>query len=111
MLAATSIRPSSVLRASFSASARTQLGLFLFAYLVYSAGRWITVGDLGVAKANAAWIMNAEHTTHVAVEASVQRALEGLTGRFPGLRLVEGRPMPFHPNISFRGPLQLWVQA
>ena len=38
-------------------------------------------------------------------------ALEGLTGRFPGLRLVEGRPMPFHPNISFRGPLQLWVQA
>ncbi len=77
MLAATSIRPSSVLRAPFSASARTQLGLFLFAYLVYSAGRWITVGDLGVAKANAAWIMNAEHTTHVAVEGSVQRALEG----------------------------------
>ena len=38
-------------------------------------------------------------------------ALEGLTGRFPGLRLVDGRPMPFHPNISFRGPLQLWVQA
>ena len=38
-------------------------------------------------------------------------ALEGLIARFPGLRLVAGRPMPFHPNISFRGPMQLWVQA
>ena len=38
-------------------------------------------------------------------------ALEGLTARFPGLRLVEGQEIPFHPNISFRGPLQLWVQA
>jgi hypothetical protein len=77
MLAATTIRPSSVLRAPFSASARAQIGLFLFAYLVYSAGRWLTVGDLDVAKANAAWIMNVEHTFHVAAEGTVQRALEG----------------------------------
>ena len=38
-------------------------------------------------------------------------ALEGLTRRFPKLRLVEGRPIRFHPNISFRGPQELWVRA
>ncbi|HYM56646.1 MAG TPA: cytochrome P450 [Solirubrobacteraceae bacterium] len=37
-------------------------------------------------------------------------ALEGLTRRFPGLRLVEDQELAFHPNISFRGPLELWVQ-
>jgi cytochrome P450 len=36
-------------------------------------------------------------------------ALEGLVQRFPDLRLVEGQEIPFHPNISFRGPLELWV--
>jgi len=38
-------------------------------------------------------------------------ALEALTRRFPRLRLVDGRPLSFHPNISFRGPQALWVQA
>jgi cytochrome P450 len=38
-------------------------------------------------------------------------ALEGLSMRFPELRLVDGQTIPFHPNISFRGPLELWVQA
>jgi len=38
-------------------------------------------------------------------------ALEGLIGRFPDLRLVEPQQLPFHPNISFRGPLELWVTA
>ena len=36
-------------------------------------------------------------------------ALEALTGRFPGLRLVGGQELSFHPNISFRGPQSLWV--
>ena len=36
-------------------------------------------------------------------------AVEGLATRFPGLRLVDGQQIPFHPNISFRGPLELWV--
>jgi cytochrome P450 len=40
-----------------------------------------------------------------------QLALEELTRRFPRLRLVEGQTISFHPNISFRGPLELWVQA
>jgi cytochrome P450 len=40
-----------------------------------------------------------------------QLALEALTHRFPRLRLVEGQELAFHPNISFRGPQALWVQA
>lgn len=31
------------------------------------------------------------------------------TARWPELRLVEGQVIPFHPNISFRGPLELWA--
>ena len=39
-------------------------------------------------------------------------ALEELTRRFPGLRLAPpGQEIPFHPNISFRGPQTLSVQA
>ena len=38
-------------------------------------------------------------------------ALEGLTRRFPRLRLLPGQTLSFHPNISFRGPEALWVQA
>jgi cytochrome P450 len=40
-----------------------------------------------------------------------QVALEELTRRWPGLRLVPGQEIPFHPNIAFRGPLALWVTA
>jgi cytochrome P450 len=40
-----------------------------------------------------------------------QLALEALMERFPRLRLVEGQTIPFHPNISFRGPQELWVRA
>jgi cytochrome P450 len=41
-----------------------------------------------------------------------QLALEELTRRFPRLRLVEDQPpLRFHPNISFRGPLEMWVRA
>jgi cytochrome P450 len=39
-------------------------------------------------------------------------ALEELTRRFPGLRLAPpDQEIPFHPNISFRGPQILAVQA
>ena len=38
-------------------------------------------------------------------------ALELLTTRFPRLRLVPGQEILFHPNISFRGPLALWVET
>ena len=38
-------------------------------------------------------------------------ALEGLTTRWPELRLVDDQEIRFHPNISFRGPLELWATA
>jgi cytochrome P450 len=41
----------------------------------------------------------------------VQLALEELAGRRPGLRLVPGQQLRFHPNIAFRGPLELWVEG
>jgi cytochrome P450 len=40
-----------------------------------------------------------------------QVALEELTRRWPGLRLVPGQEIPFHPNIAFRGPQALRVTA
>ena len=36
--------------------------------------------------------------------------LESLTRRFPTLRLVPEQDITFAPNISFRGPQQLWVE-
>jgi hypothetical protein len=61
----------------FSPGARKQIGIFALAYLLYSAARYLTVGDLGVAKANADWILDFEHHLGVADEASVQAALTG----------------------------------
>ena len=62
---------------SLSPAARAQLGIFLFAYLLYSAARFVTIGDLGVAQANADWIMNLENTLSLGFESSVQQALTG----------------------------------
>jgi hypothetical protein len=60
-----------------SPGARTQIGLFLLAYLVYSAARWLMVGDLASAQDHAAWIVDLEQDLGVATEASVQDALTG----------------------------------
>jgi hypothetical protein len=54
-----------------------QIALFLLAYLVYSIGRWLTVGDLPDAQANAHWIVNLEDDLAVRVEDEVQNALTG----------------------------------
>jgi hypothetical protein len=62
---------------SLSPAARAQLGIFLLAYLLYSAARFVTIGDLGVAQANADWIMDLERQLDVGVEAAVQQALTG----------------------------------
>jgi hypothetical protein len=60
-----------------SRSAWKQIGIFALAYLLYSAARWITVGDLSTARAHADWIMSLENHLGVATEASVQTALSG----------------------------------
>jgi membrane-associated phospholipid phosphatase len=56
---------------------RVELRLFLAAYLVYTMARWIFAGDLGAAKDHARWIFDLEQTAGVAIEGSVQRALDG----------------------------------
>src|SRR3954463_1390062 len=66
-----------VARLHISRRARLQIGLFLLAYLLYSAARWVTVGDLGAAQAHARWIVDVEDHLGVADEASVQDALSG----------------------------------
>jgi cytochrome P450 len=38
-------------------------------------------------------------------------AFELLTARIPDLRLApEDKPLEFNPNLSFRGPKELWVE-
>jgi membrane-associated phospholipid phosphatase len=54
-----------------------QITLFLFAYLVYSAARFVTIGDLPDAQAHARWIVGLEDDLAVNVESSVQDALTG----------------------------------
>jgi membrane-associated phospholipid phosphatase len=77
MAATTVPHPPAVTRFRLSRRAGMQIGLFLLAYLVYSAARWLTVGDLGAAKAHAEWIVRFEDHLGVSDEASVQRALTG----------------------------------
>jgi cytochrome P450 len=36
--------------------------------------------------------------------------LEEVSARLPSLRLVDGAPLQFAPNVSFRGPLSLPVE-
>jgi membrane-associated phospholipid phosphatase len=67
-------RPSTLMP---SRRARGQIGIVLFAYLLYSAARWLTVGDLPSAQAHAQWIVDREQDLHVAAEASVQNDLTG----------------------------------
>jgi PAP2 superfamily len=53
---------------------RTELRLFLAAYVLYTLARWLFVGDLAEARSHARWIYELERTAHVAVEQSIQRA-------------------------------------
>src|ERR671916_62354 len=51
--------------------------VFLLAYVVYSIARWLTIGDLPDATANAHWIVDLEEGLAVDVEHAVQDALTG----------------------------------
>jgi membrane-associated phospholipid phosphatase len=77
MLAASPPHRSSWPRISVSPRARAQIGLYLLAYLVYSAARYVTVGDLPSAKSHAEGIVSLERHLGVGVEASVQHAFAG----------------------------------
>jgi hypothetical protein len=65
------------LKFPLSRGARLQLGIFGLAYLLYSAARYITVGDLSSAQAHAEWIVNLERQLGVYTEAGVQHTLTG----------------------------------
>ena len=54
-----------------------ELVLFGLAYLLYSAGRFVAIGDLDVATDNAQWIVRLEEALSVDVERSVQDGLHG----------------------------------
>ena len=77
MLAASPLPTSSARSAPSSPAAPTQLGIFFLAYLVYSAARYVTVGDLASAQDHANWIMNLEQDLGVEVESWVETAWTG----------------------------------
>ena len=55
---------------------RHQLLLFLAAYVVHDLGRWVAAGDIGPATEHARRIVDLERDLGVAVERSVQHALD-----------------------------------
>ena len=73
----TATAPSGVLRLPRLSRGGAQVALFILAYLVYSAARFLTIGDLGDATANAHWIVDLEETLGVGIESAVQTALTG----------------------------------
>src|ERR1044071_181544 len=56
---------------------RRELALFAFAYALYSLGRFVAIGDIDVAVANAEDIVSLEQSLGVDIEHSVQSALQG----------------------------------
>jgi membrane-associated phospholipid phosphatase len=65
------------MRSLSPARGRTQLLLFAAVYLLYLAGRWLTGNDMDAALAHAGWVMDTERGAGLAVERSVQQALDG----------------------------------
>ena len=56
--------------------ARTQIGLFAAAYLVYVVARWLAAGELGPATENAQWVIDVERDAGLFVERSVQESMD-----------------------------------
>jgi len=55
---------------------RREFTLFAAIYLLYDAARWAWAGHLSVARAHARWVISLERSLHIAVEGSVQGALD-----------------------------------
>ena len=71
--------------------------------------------DFDVDRANAREHLAFGYGIHFCVGAPLARlegvvVLEELTQHLPDLALVEGQAFSYVPNISFRGPRQLWVR-
>jgi PAP2 superfamily len=53
-----------------------EFALFAAVYLLYDAARWAWAGNLSLARAHADQVIGLERSLHIAVEGSVQRALD-----------------------------------
>jgi hypothetical protein len=62
---------------SISRAAWAQVGVFALAYLLYSMARFVTIGDLSDATANAHWIVDFERSLGVNIEDAVQKGISG----------------------------------
>jgi hypothetical protein len=63
-------------RWTLSARGRRELVRFGAVYGIYLAGRWLSAAHFGVAREHARWVLRVERSLHIAIEGSVQRALE-----------------------------------
>jgi len=59
-----------------------ELALFAAVYALYDVGRWLFVGHLVTALTHAHWVIHLERSVHLAIEGSVQRALDLGTASF-----------------------------
>jgi hypothetical protein len=69
--------PTSMLRSPAADRWFRQALLFVAAYLLYGASRWVVTGDHASALEHAHWIVELEATLGLTIEHSVQRALDG----------------------------------
>ena len=58
---------------------RIEIGLFAAAWAIYDLARWVAVGKIGPATEHAHWVLDLENGLGVAVERSVQQALDAGT--------------------------------
>ena len=71
--------------------------------------------DFDMHRQNAGRHVSFGHGIHFCLGARLARlegriAIESLTERIPGLRLVAGQELRYSPNITFRGPRELYVE-
>jgi hypothetical protein len=71
------MRSSPILTRLVGTPGRRELALFGVAYLLYSLGRFVAIGDMNVAVNNAGSIVDLERSLHLDVEQGVQDALQG----------------------------------
>jgi hypothetical protein len=83
--------------------ARTQLGLFFAAYLLYTAGRWVVNAELGQATEHPRWIVR--HEEDLGLAAGLGAAVAGyLVGRaIQRIRLALEGPLDAERDLAAVG--------
>lgn len=81
----------------------------------HEAGLFPAPSDFDMRRQNAGKHVSFGHGIHFCLGARLARlegqiAIESLTERMPGLRLVAGQELHYSPNITFRGPRELYVE-